>query len=105
VSKENRITVVRANVGEQPEIVEMDNTLEAFQEAVGGWIQTINLSDKVLAIMDEEGKIKGYEGNYYIPNDVVVGNCIFCSTDGEDFASLTVELQSEVIGFLQRNRV
>lgn len=105
MSKETRITVVKANVGESPEIVEMDNTLEAFQKGVGGWIQTLMLSDRVLAVINEEGKLEGLEGNFYIPNDVVVGNCIFCSADGEEFGSLTVEEQSQVIGFLERNRV
>lgn len=104
MSKENRIKVVKANVGEQPELVEMDNTLEALQSAVAGWIQVINLSDRVLAVINEEGKLEGLEANFYIPNDIVVGNAVFVASDGEEFGSLTEEEQAQVIGFLKRNR-
>lgn len=105
MSKENRIKVVLAKAGEQPELVEMDNTLEALQSAVGGWIQVINLSDRVLAVINEEGKLEGLKANFQIPHDIVVGNAVFVAADGEEFGSLTVAEQAAVMGFLQRNRV
>jgi hypothetical protein len=105
VSKENRISVVIAKAGEQPELTEIDNTLEALQSAVDGWIQVINLSDRVLAVINEEGKLRGLQSNFYIPNDIVVGTAVFVGSDGEEFGSLTEGEQSEVIGFLQRNKI
>lgn len=104
MSTENRISVVVAKAGEQPELTEIDNTLEALQSAVGGWIQVISLSERILVVMDEEGKLKGYKDNFHIPHDTVVGTAVFVASEGEEFGSLTAEEQSQVIGFLNRNR-
>ena len=33
--------VIRKDPGQPPELVEMENTLEALQQAVGGYIETV----------------------------------------------------------------
>lgn len=50
-------------VGQKPELLEIENTLEALQKFVGGYIERVGLEHGLasgLAILcDEEGKLKG----------------------------------------------
>ena len=39
--------------------IEIENTLEALQREVGGYIEVVNLGDNYVLICDEEGKLKG----------------------------------------------
>jgi hypothetical protein len=78
----------------QPEyITEIDNTLEALQKAVGGYIETVGLENGLVLICNEEGKLRGLTPNRYIRplRDTICGTFLICGTDGEDFCSLTEE--------------
>jgi hypothetical protein len=79
-----------------PRQVQIDNTLEAKQSAVGGHIEIVHpfADPQIALIVNEEGKLLGLEPNRAIkyPNgikDIVVGSFIICRDAGEDFASLT----------------
>jgi hypothetical protein len=53
-----RVVVVVARPGKEPEAIEIDNTLEAKQALIGGWLQVLPMPDygdgKIYGIMDEE---------------------------------------------------
>lgn len=78
---------------------EIFNTLEAFQSYVnfdrpGGKIETISLTDDIICIVHEEGKLKHFPVNRVIclngvTQDFLVGNilCVRRGSDGE-FASI-----------------
>lgn len=52
--------VIRIEVGHEPRLIEMENTLKAFQEAVGGYIETVTLERTgLVVIVNEEGKLMG----------------------------------------------
>ena len=78
---------------ELPEIVEIDNTLEAKQELVGGYIECAYLpnDDNVVLICNEEGKINGMKLNRDIGHDIIAGPFLIVGDDYEngDFKSLT----------------
>lgn len=67
---------------------EVDNTLESMQGLVGGYIEAINIEDGLVLIVDEEGKIKGKELNFYLPGDIVVGTAMLVGEKGEEFADV-----------------
>ena len=75
--------------------IEIENTLEALQAAVGGYIEIVTLGDGLAAIVNEEGKIndlpfnRGLYAGGMDPVDYLYGNILFVGTDGEDFRSLT----------------
>lgn len=69
------------------EIREIENTLEAFQEIVGGYIETQPVDDDILMIVNEEGKLLSLLPNFAWRGDYIVGPAIFCRTDGEEFTS------------------
>ena len=54
----NTIRAVRYIPGMAPHQVEVENTLEAMQSAVGGDIEAITLKKDLVLICDEEGKMK-----------------------------------------------
>ena len=84
---------------------EIENTLEALQEVVGGYIEIPYLSETLAkngidVIINDEGKfIEGLRAEIAIVKDgtnevldVVMGNCIFASHNDEgDTVSLTDE--------------
>lgn len=85
--------------GEAPEEMEIDGTLEAMQQIVGGLIQAIYpWADPVALVCNDEGKLLGLEPNRYLMNeegevyDMICGPFFICGLGREDFASLTPEL-------------
>ena len=80
---------------ELPEEIEIENTLEAKQHLVGGYIECLYPEDdtSVVFICNEEGKIYGLPPNRDIGHDIIVGNFFLVGDDaeiGED-RSLTEE--------------
>ena len=74
---------------------DIENTLEALQSIVGGWIEIPYLSSKLSkegidVVINEEGKLIGLEPQIVVlkkginrPLEVVVGNCVFVSHNEE----------------------
>ena len=70
---------------------DIENCLESLQMEVKGYIETAQVTDSIVAIFDEEGRLKDLEDNLVIPHyGVIKGNVIFVRDNGEgDFESLT----------------
>ncbi len=83
----------------------IDPTLDALQGAVGGWIQAVDLSDRLTLWVNEEGKMVGLPHNRYAQllwdeaygehTDYIVGNAVI--TGGSDEDGETVSLDDESI--------
>lgn len=86
--KSNLITCVVVPVGEKAYSKEIKNDLETLQGLVGGLIEVLPLSDRLLLICDEEAKIKGKEGNRRIGNDIIAGQFLIVGNDGSEFTGL-----------------
>ena len=78
---------------ELPEEIEIENTLEAKQHLVGGYIECVYLpnDESVVLICNEEGKINGMKLNRDIGHDIIAGPFLILGDDYEngDFKSLT----------------
>ena len=72
--KEKEIKVLKVKPHEHPEVYMLKNTLEAMQEAVGGYIDIVGLDDNVCILLNDEGKLIGLEGNRRIGSDIIVGD-------------------------------
>ena len=48
---------IRKKPGCEPEIVEVENMLEALQQEVGGYIETVTVASDTAIICNEEGRI------------------------------------------------
>lgn len=74
-------------------MTEIDNTLEAMREIVDGNIEVINITDEILLVCNEEGKMRGLPPAAFIvrnqqAQDVIVGNFFLCREDGENMVSI-----------------
>ena len=85
-----KIKVLYKRVGREPEVVEMENTLQSMQSMVGGFIEVIPYDNHEL-VCNEEGKIMGLYPNVGFDYDVINGNFFIANDNYEtgDFASLT----------------
>lgn len=69
-------------------------TLENLQKTVGGYIEPYPLGDGLVMLCDEEGKIKGYEPNLWIGQELIVGTVIICGVSGEEFNDIPINFQT-----------
>ena len=83
----------------KPEVRDIDDSLKAMQEIVGGLIQPIYLDDSVALICNDEGKLMNLTANRGLRDkngqiyDIVFGTFFLCGAhaDSDSFASLTSE--------------
>ena len=96
----DKIMVVVKNVGEPAEIKYIENTLQAKQSIVGGYIELVMLAVNNRGydmIINEEGKIVGLEPNIHFFDDYIAGNLLVCNHNDEgEFTSLTEEEAKEI---------
>ena len=92
---EDKIKCLLIKPYELPQLIEIDNTLEAKQKVVGGYIEVVYLQNDndVLLICNEEGKINGLKLNRDIGYDIIAGPFLVVGNDYENggFKSLTEE--------------
>lgn len=98
-------------------IEEIDDTLEAKQEFVGGIIQCISLTDEIDIILNDEGKLMGLPFNRVWRDkngnilDILVGNIFACRHDYdgnftsilEDDIPVVLENLPAIMGAIDRN--
>ena len=83
----------------EPTVDEIDDTLEAMQKTVGGYIQAIYpFEDSVALVCGDEAKLQGlplnralYERGSRVPYDIIAGTFFVCGVGDENFTSLTDE--------------
>ena len=83
--------MIRAMVkepGKPAEVKHIEDTLESYQQIVGGYIETVRMGAGILMVCNEEGKMMGLEANMFWHGDIIVGTIIFVKDDGEKFGSL-----------------
>ena len=107
-NRESEITVVACYPGKSAVVMRIQNTLEAKQAFVGGYIQAIYpFNDPVAIVCNEEGKLQGLEpcralfdesGDIY---DIIVGPFLICGLDDEGFISLTKEQQEQYLAMFR----
>lgn len=83
-----KIQVVMCPAERAPYVTNIENTLENFQNTVGGYIEAVGIATDCVAIMNEEGRIKGLPENLSFPWPGHHGDIFFCGVDGEEFTSI-----------------
>ena len=91
-TENKKIRILYKEVGKEPQIMFIENTLEAKQKLVGGLIEVVPYED-VLIICNEEGKFLNMPPNLVFEYDYIAGNCFVIGDDykNADFKSLTDE--------------
>ncbi len=93
--KEEKLRCLLVEPYELPKEIEIENTLEAKQKLVGGYIECTYLQNDpdVVIICNEEGKINGMKPNRDIGHDIIFGPFLIVGNDYENggYKSLTSE--------------
>lgn len=83
--------------------IDIENTLEALQDAVDGYIETVPMrfipSDKAVMIVNEEGRLKGMMMNRtasIYANTLIVGTALVVGVDGEEFTDVPEDIAREM---------
>lgn len=70
-------------------------SLGNLQKTVGGYIEAVPLTDKIVMICNEEGKLKGLEPNFHLPFDTIVGTVIICGRDKDcNFIDVPIDFKT-----------
>lgn len=85
---ENEIRVLLMEPGVLPRAATIPNTLEALQQAVGGYIEAVELEDGVCLICNEEGKLMGLPANRRVGSDIIAGTFLIVGEADGEFRSL-----------------
>lgn len=80
---------IRKKPGCAPEIIEVDNTLKALQQEVGGYIETVTVASDTAIICNEEGRILDLPNNGRVCGVDVVGTVLIVGTKGEEFCDVS----------------
>ena len=101
-NKEKQILVCIKRPGEEPMVEPLfENTLEAFQKAVGGYIETVSAAEDLVFICNEEGRLMGLPYNTTICGLSFVGPVIAAGVKGGEFASVPGRFVSQVLRMLK----
>lgn len=80
--------------------IDIENKLEAFQEAVDGYIETVTLEpDEVVMIVNEEGLLRGLGINPLataLYGSAIVGVAVVVGIDGEEFCDVPQSFENAI---------
>ena len=74
--------------GEKPQVIDIDNSLKALQEAVGCYIETITFATDACIVCNEEGRLKKMPYNCKLLGVELVGPVLVVGVDGDEFTDL-----------------
>lgn len=95
-----KIKVVYIEPGRDPEFRTVNNTLEAMQILVKGYIEALTVSNDMVIICNEEGRLRNMPYNRELFGIDLYGPIVLVGTEGEDFTDAPVEdlLEVELFG-------
>ena len=79
-------------VGKPFELREVPNSLEACQELVGGYIETVTLAEDLILVCNEEGLIRDLPSNPWLGLDFR-GDFFLVGRNGDEFTDVPRSVQ------------
>ena len=81
--------VLNKEPGKDPVLTDIDNTLESFQKNVGGYIETVTLTEELVIVCNEEGRIQSLPYNCTLLRAVdFYGTILIAGIDGDEFTDV-----------------
>lgn len=90
----DKIRVVVKEPHEAAREIEIENTEERLERALGGPVDSIWFAKNVWMLINKEGKDRDFPFNFYLWDDVVVGTAIFVGSDGDELDDCPVSAQA-----------
>ena len=91
--KQKQIDVYIMLPGEAPYKARIDNTLEALQEIVGGYIEIVSFPKDLIVVCNEEGRLRGLPETCDVCGVDFCGPVIFAGADGEEITDCPVHME------------
>lgn len=79
---------IRKKPGCAPEIIEVENTLEALQAEADGYIETATIASDVVVICNEEGVLRGLPYNCRFVGVDFVGTILVVGRNKDEFCDV-----------------
>ena len=95
--------VIIKEPGQRSRVTEIENSLSALQEAVGGYIETVTFAEDCCIICNEEGRLQELPYNLTFCGVSFVGTILFVGVLGDEFADLSKEYAEILLGQLERS--
>ncbi len=89
----SNIKVIIKQPNEQPYITHIRDNLEDFQNAVGGYIETVTLATNFVIICNEEGQLLDMPYCCTVCGLDLLATVIFAGVDEDEFADVPLELK------------
>lgn len=80
--------IARKKPHEPWEIIDIENTLEALQHEVGGYIETFTITTDCCLVMNEEGAIRNLPYNLRFLGLQLFGTVLAVGVKGDEFCDL-----------------
>lgn len=95
-----RINVIVKKPGCVSILWDIENTLQALQNLVEGYIEAVTVATNLAIICNEEGAIKNLPFNCEMLGHKFYGTLVFVGVDGEDFTDvpLTIDEFRRIFG-------
>ena len=90
------ISVYVKDPGKKLEERQLKNELDSLQRMVGGYIEVVTLTNGIVVICDEEGRLKGRPHSAYLDGVDFCGRIILAGSEGEEFSDCPLSME-EVI--------
>jgi hypothetical protein len=96
MAENKKVRALIVPVHQEPSEIMIENNFREMQKLVGGYIEYFQLDGKTNAVLNEEGKINGMEGNRLVGNEIICGDFLVVGDNGMgESASLTDEQVSK----------
>lgn len=82
--------VLKKEPGKDPVLTDIDNTLEAFQKNVGGYIETVTLTEELVIVCNEEGRIQSLPYNCTVMNADFYGTILIAGMKDDEFTDVSI---------------
>lgn len=79
--------IIRKRPGAAAEVIRVENTLEALQQEVQGYIEAVTLDKDSVLLCNEEGFLMGLENQQFL-GTTFAGAVLIVGTAGEEFADV-----------------
>ena len=95
--------VIIKEPGQRPRETEIENSLSALQQAVGGYVETVTFAEDCCVLCNEEGRLQGLPYSLTFCGVSFVGTILFVGVAGDEFADLSKENAEILLGQLERS--
>ena len=81
--------VIIKEPGQRPRETEIENSLSALQQAVGGYVETVTFAEDCCVLCNEEGRLQELPYNLTFCGVSFVGTILFVGIAGDEFVGLS----------------